>query len=81
MLSFKLLNILEDRILNEYDYALLGKELLSKNTSLKIDLDYLDLLEMKKQNISLIKWLVETYLDRIKKRKSFHGICNLRKDF
>ena len=81
MLSPKLLNILEDRILNEYDYALLGKELLSKNTSLKIDLDYLDLLEMKKQNISLIKWLVETYLDRIKKENRFMEFAILEKTF
>lgn len=81
MLSPKLLNILEDRILNEYDYALLGKELLSKNTSLKIDRDYLDLLEMKKQNISLIKWLVETYLDRIKKENRFMEFAILEKTF
>lgn len=80
MLSPKLLSIVEHRITNEYDYVLLGKEILNE-ASLQLDLSYLDILETKKQNISLIKWLVEAYLKKLKKEEHFMEYSVLEKTF
>lgn len=71
MLSPKLLLIAENRLSNEYNYALLGKDLVVQNKILlNLDVKYLDILECKQKNINFLRWLIERYLENLKNKGS-----------